>query len=224
MIAPALFWMLFLVAAIAPLRWTVYFFFAALSFGSLTVVPGSVTILPTVPLSDTPHKISLYLVLGLPVFVYIVSFSDGRYVTDEPYSDWTSRARALPDSPSVNLVLFLGHLASSRPVLESTDIFVLASYADPCSLAVCEARYAGCAIVATAVGGTPESLEHGEAGKLVEPGRPVQMTLALSALMSDPNERSSWRERAKAGSEYLTVFRLARDYDEVYRSAIERTR
>lgn len=121
-------------------------------------------------------------------------------------------------------VTFLGHLASSRPVLESTDIFVLASYADPCSLAVCEARYAGCAIVATSVGGTPEILDQGQAGKLVEPGRPDQIALALRPLMSDQRERSRWRERAKVGSEHLTVSRLARDYDDVYRSAREGSR
>jgi glycosyltransferase involved in cell wall biosynthesis len=114
-------------------------------------------------------------------------------------------------------VRFLGQLGSPRAVLNESDIFVLASYADPCSLAVCEARFAGNAIVASAVGGTPELLRFGEAGKLVEPGRPEQIAQALRSLMADPEELASWRARSKAGADYLTLPRVARDYEAVYR-------
>ncbi|WP_267414439.1 hypothetical protein, partial [Sphingomonas sp. GC_Shp_4] len=51
MIAVGVFWFLFAIAAIMPLRWSVVMLFAALPFGSMTVVPGSITILPYVALS-----------------------------------------------------------------------------------------------------------------------------------------------------------------------------
>ena len=51
MIALGIFWCLFVVAAIMPLRWSVTLLLASLPFGSMTVVPGSVTILPYVALS-----------------------------------------------------------------------------------------------------------------------------------------------------------------------------
>jgi glycosyltransferase involved in cell wall biosynthesis len=116
-------------------------------------------------------------------------------------------------------IIFLGLLASPRSLLEKAEIFVLASYADPCSLAIGEARAAGCAIVATAVGGTPEMLEFGKAGRLVAPGNPAQLAAELRTLMSDEHGRKEMRAAALEGSEIFDVYRLVEDYDIVYREA-----
>ena len=116
-------------------------------------------------------------------------------------------------------VSFLGFLPSPRPLLKQADIFVLASYADPCSLAVGEARSAGCAIVATAVGGTPEMLSFGEAGRLVEPGNVDQLTATLYELMVAPEARAALRRAALEGAAIFDVQRLLGDYAEVYRLA-----
>ena len=117
---------------------------------------------------------------------------------------------------------FLGSVLSPQPLLERSAIFVLASYAEPCSLAVAEARAAGCAIVATAVGGTPELLEHGRAGRLVEPARPDEIAAELRGLMADPDWLRLWRDRALAGSSHFYVDRLFRDYDGAYRRLLAR--
>jgi glycosyltransferase involved in cell wall biosynthesis len=114
------------------------------------------------------------------------------------------------------MVSFLGSVPVPRPILEQSDIFVLASFADPCSLAVAEARDAGCAIIATAVGGTPELLDFGRAGKLVEPGKPQQLASELRALMTSDAERSAARHASKQGSEYFNVRRMTEDYEPVY--------
>lgn len=116
-------------------------------------------------------------------------------------------------------VRFLGNLPYPQQLLQSSEVFVLASYADPCSLAVAEARYAGCACIATAVGGTPELLGDGRHGILVEPGNIVQISSALARLMGSPDELAMWRERALLESEYLTAERVCNDYEEVYREA-----
>lgn len=119
-------------------------------------------------------------------------------------------------------VSFLGNVPHVRPALEQSEIFVLASYADPCSLALAEARYAGCALVATEVGGTPELLGFGCHGALVPPGNHVALAAALLELTGDAEKLAFRRGAAKEGSEYLTNSRLYHDYQQVYESALTR--
>jgi glycosyltransferase involved in cell wall biosynthesis len=113
---------------------------------------------------------------------------------------------------------FLGFVFDPRPLLRKSAIYLSASYAEPCGLSIAEARDVGCAIVATAVGGTPELLEQGKAGRMVPPGDPEALGLELRRLMSDPDELQTWQARSKAGADYLNVFRLAEDYERVYDS------
>jgi glycosyltransferase involved in cell wall biosynthesis len=117
-------------------------------------------------------------------------------------------------------VHFFGSTLTPKPLLETADIFASASLADPCPLTTTEARAAGCAIVATAVGGVPEVLAHGRAGLLVPPSDPPAMAAAFRQLMGDPEKLATWRARAKEGSDYLTVQRVAADYERVYRSTL----
>lgn len=121
-------------------------------------------------------------------------------------------------------ITFLGFLPDPRSLLLQADIFVLASYADPCSLAVGEARSAGCAIVATHVGGTPEMLDYGRSGLLVAPQRPDQLANALRGLMQDAHVRQQLAYAAFQGSERFDVNRLLHDYDTVYQQAQFRPR
>lgn len=113
---------------------------------------------------------------------------------------------------------FLGSTPKPRPLLEQADVFASGSLADPCPLAVAEARGAGCAVVASAVGGVPEVLEHGKAGQLVPPSDPTAMAAAFRTLMSDPAVLADWQARALDGAEYFSVGRMANDYARVYRS------
>jgi glycosyltransferase involved in cell wall biosynthesis len=117
-------------------------------------------------------------------------------------------------------IIFMGAVPSPQVLFEQTDIFALCSYADPCSLVIGEARGAGCAIVATAVGGTPEMLEFGRAGRLVAPGQPVQLASELRSLMTDAVARASLRKASSEGAEVFNVHRLLGDYDEVYLRAL----
>lgn len=121
-------------------------------------------------------------------------------------------------------VHFMGSTWTPRPLLDTAQIFVSASLADPCPLTVTEARAAGCAIVATAVGGVPEVLDHGEAGQLVPPSDPSAMARALRELMASPALLAAWRARAVHGAERFAVQRVADDYEAVYGAAIARRR
>ena len=121
-------------------------------------------------------------------------------------------------------VSFLGSVDNPAHILRESDIFVLASYADPCCLAIGEAREAGCAVIATAVGGTPELLESGRAGRLVAAGAPNQIATELSILMADPAALEEWRRRSRQGSEYFRVARVTGDYLKIYQDAITEMR
>jgi glycosyltransferase involved in cell wall biosynthesis len=135
------------------------------------------------------------------------------------------RLEALADELGVgHSVHFLGSTAKPQPLLEQADIFASASLAEPCGLAVAEARAGACAIVASAVGGVPEVLEHGAAGLLVPPSDPSAMARAFRSLMSDPAALATWQGRATRGAEYFGVERMADDYMRVYRSLARSTR
>jgi glycosyltransferase involved in cell wall biosynthesis len=116
---------------------------------------------------------------------------------------------------------FIGPVEAAQPLLRQSNIFVLASHAEPGCLVIPEAREAGCAIVATEVGGMPEPLAHGDAGQMVEPEQPGQFAKVLRGLMQDPDSLRQWRARAKTGAEYFTVARVVDDYDKVY-AAVKR--
>lgn len=141
------------------------------------------------------------------------------YVAGEgPDSDALKQQAA--DLGLCDRVTFLGFVAAPKTLFAQADIFVLASYADPGSLSIGEARAAGCAIVATAVGGTTEMLGYGEAGRLVSPGAPRQLAVQLRRLMREPTERDALRKAARRGAEVFAAERLVGDYGRVYEKAV----
>jgi glycosyltransferase involved in cell wall biosynthesis len=128
-------------------------------------------------------------------------------------ADYERLAETLGVSRTVH---FLGYRADPRQYLKASDIFVLASHADPGPLVIAEARNAGCAIVATNVGGIPEMLDFGAAGILVEPRRPDQLAQAMLKLLKDPEVLAEYSQLAKANVERFTVGRVCRDLDAIY--------
>jgi glycosyltransferase involved in cell wall biosynthesis len=120
---------------------------------------------------------------------------------------------------SLNLwerIHFLGYLDDPRQYLVASDVFVLASHADPGPLAIAEARNAGCAVVATNVDGIPEMLDFGEAGILVEPRRPDQIAAAVLSLLQDPDKLAEYSERARVNVDRFSIARVCRDMDQIY--------
>lgn len=116
-------------------------------------------------------------------------------------------------------VHFVGATLTPRPLLERTSIFASASLAEPFGLNIAEARSAGCAVVATAIGGIPEVLDHGRAGRLVPSSSPKVMAGAFRDLMADDSLLKEWQNRAVDGVEKFTVRRMTDDYLKVYASA-----
>ena len=64
-------------------------------------------------------------------------------------------------------------------------------------LVLMEAMAAGVPVVASAVGGVPELVEHGRTGLLVEPGRAEPVAAALAELLSDPERARRMGEEGR---------------------------
>jgi glycosyltransferase involved in cell wall biosynthesis len=114
---------------------------------------------------------------------------------------------------------FEGFRPSPRPWLRESAVFVLASRAEPGGLVLPEARDCGCAIVATAVDGSPELLDGGSAGVLVPPQDVPALAAAITRLLDDPAERQRWRVAARANLDWLSIDRQYRETLAVYLEA-----
>lgn len=93
-------------------------------------------------------------------------------------------------------VTFAGSRKDIADLLAASDISVLASHEEGSSNAVIEAMAMGLPVVATAVGGNVELVEHQETGILVQPQMPEQIAEALSDLIRDRNKRLRLGEAA----------------------------
>ncbi len=125
-------------------------------------------------------------------------------------------------SPYADRIDFIGYIEHPQHVLAQTDVFVLASTAEPFALGIFEAREAGCAVVGTRVGGIAEQLDHDRYGTTVPPSRPDLLSLALLPLMTDPRKLADARLRAGKDLAYYAVDRMADEYLAVYEAAIRR--
>jgi glycosyltransferase involved in cell wall biosynthesis len=116
---------------------------------------------------------------------------------------------------------FTGFVADARPYLASADIFALLSREDPGPLVIAEAREAGCAIVATRVGGIPEMLDDGAAGLLVTAGDIEQAAAKLRWLLLDRQARGQLAARARQNLQPLSVERVCSEYMAVYQQTLK---
>lgn len=102
----------------------------------------------------------------------------------------------------------------------SADIMVLPSYSEGLPLVLVEAMANSLPVIASAVGGIPEIVEHEKNGLMVPPGNPSELADAIRRLASSPElrarlatvaystalERSADRERVRAAAAILATF------------------
>jgi glycosyltransferase involved in cell wall biosynthesis len=82
--------------------------------------------------------------------------------------------------------------------MKACDLLVFPSITDGCPNKVLEAMLAGCAIVASDVGGIPELIRDGVDGLLVPPRDQQRLMSAISALLDDPRRRRELGASARA--------------------------
>ena len=94
-------------------------------------------------------------------------------------------------------VVFAGHRTDVDVFYSMADILALPSHSEGSPNVVLEAMAAGVPVVATAVGGVPEIVEHARTGLLVPAGRPDAMAKAMASLLTDEKLRRSLAAAAR---------------------------
>lgn len=112
------------------------------------------------------------------------SFSIGGDVLEPEY--FRSLQQIARELGITDRVRFLGGLTNLPEHLAQADIFVLPSRSEGLSNALLEAMAASLPVVATAVGGNPETVVEGVTGIIVPPEDPAALARALCQLLSDP--------------------------------------
>jgi glycosyltransferase involved in cell wall biosynthesis len=94
-------------------------------------------------------------------------------------------------------VQFLGFMSDVRPVLQTLDVFVLASLREGLGVALLEAMAMGKPVVASNAGGIAEAVRPGKTGVLVPPGDVKALSEAVAALLLDAPAREKMGEAAR---------------------------
>jgi len=139
--------------------------------------------------------------------------------------DWGERAHLEAQARTLGLsdsVRFLSHVEESsvyRGVIRRARALVLPSEWEAFGLVLLEAMAAGTPVVATAVGGVPDVLEEGRAGRLVPYGDAATLARALRSVLENAPEterlRAAASERVRGFDWSVTVDRHRALYREV---------
>ncbi len=116
-------------------------------------------------------------------------------------------------------VRFTGLRKDIPEILAASDIFVLPSYAEGLSNALMEAMSAGCACIASDVGGNRYLIENGVSGFLFPAGDREALASHIRRLVDDPIKRKQLGERARARIEQVFSWeKVGTMYDELFQS------
>lgn len=116
-------------------------------------------------------------------------------------------------------VRFTGLRKDIETILAGSDIFVLPSYSEGLSNALMEALSAGCACIASDVGGNRFLIENGVSGFLFPAGDREALAGHIRRLSGDPEKRLQLGEKAR--QRIAAIFsweKVGKRYDEVFRS------
>ena len=119
-------------------------------------------------------------------------------------------------------VRLLGDRQDIGAILNAGDALVSTSDCEGFGITVVEAMAAGRPVVATAVGGVPESLVHGKTGFLVPPGDRPQLAKAMLVLHANQGlARWMGDQGRRVAREKFDVREMARQYGQLYLKLFE---
>jgi glycosyltransferase involved in cell wall biosynthesis len=136
-----------------------------------------------------PEKGHRYLLEALPAIVDAVPNAWLLLVGEGSQTDaLRAQARALP-LPASERVVFAGFQTDVEAVTQALDVAVMPSLREAQGLALLEAMAARRPVVASAVGGIPETIRDGVDGLLVPAADPDALATAMVRLARDPRLR-----------------------------------
>ena len=116
-------------------------------------------------------------------------------------------------------VIFTGWVRDLVPVYADMDVNVISSLNEGTPVSVIESLAAGCPVVATAVGGVPDLLDHGALGRLVAPSDADALANGLIDVLANPPDGA--QAQALMLDRY-GIERLVRDLDSLYRGLLQK--
>jgi glycosyltransferase involved in cell wall biosynthesis len=118
-------------------------------------------------------------------------------------------------------VVFAGMRRDVPSLLPLMDVFVLPSAYEGFGISIIEAMAAGRPVVATAVGGIPDIVVHGETGLLVPPADPAALASAVDTLLTNPRKAATFGARGRErASERFSIEAVVRRHAELYESLL----
>jgi glycosyltransferase involved in cell wall biosynthesis len=118
-------------------------------------------------------------------------------------------------------VIFAGFRREVTAVLSAMDLGALSSNSETSAYGVSEAMAMGLPVVATAVGGVPELIRHGETGWLCPPRDPEALADGLARFITNPGEARRIGEQARRFvRDELSLARMADRLETVYADAL----
>lgn len=119
-------------------------------------------------------------------------------------------------------VLLPGFRRDLPHILPCLDLLVHPATMEGLGVILLQASASGVPIVASAVGGIPEAVAHGESGLLVEPADPPGLAAAVTALLSDPGRaRRMGAEGRRRVRDLFSVDRMVEGNLAVYQEVLE---
>ncbi len=176
---------------------------AGLARGDELVIHHGVHVAPDPPVESHPDPLGIVFTgrvtssKGVHVLLGALALTDAhtirhQYVTvigpriEEDY--WQHLQVLAAQLPATLTVTFTDRLSRTQAMAltQQHSIFVFpVLWDEPFSIALLEAMAAGMAVIATATGGSPELLRHGENALVVPPNDPQALAAALQALLTD---------------------------------------
>jgi len=94
-------------------------------------------------------------------------------------------------------VHWLGYRDDVARIMNEADLLVHPAHQEPLGRVLLEAAASGLPIIATAVGGTPEILTDGKSARLIPPGDPHLLAVAMIELVADDQSRRQFAAVAR---------------------------
>jgi glycosyltransferase involved in cell wall biosynthesis len=114
---------------------------------------------------------------------------------------------------------WLGNVTDPRPLLQASDIFLLASIGEAFGLVLTEAMACGVPVIGTRSGSLPEVVEEGKTGLLVSPNDAKGFAAAIESLGEDQElRRAMGREACVRVRQLFTIQQAVANTILIYRN------